>query len=180
MSFESEIVSEKIKKIEIQGAMNVAKAALIAFSKDIIGNPDEDPGKFIEILSNARPNEPMLRNTLKWFLGESKGLEGEAVLSDLASSILEEIEAGEKRIFSYGAELIHDGMKIFTHCHSSTAVGILKEAKNQGKNQYVFFDQSLEAAVEGRALMERNLRKALNQKEIVLWYSRFLMCKAAS
>jgi ribose 1,5-bisphosphate isomerase len=138
MSFESEVVAEKIKKIEIQGAMNVAKAALIAFSKDIIGNPDEDPGKFIEILSNARPNEPMLRNTLKWFLGESKGLEGEAVLNDLASSILEEIEAGEKRIFSYGAELIHDGMKIFTHCHSSTAVGILKEAKNQGKKFTVF------------------------------------------
>jgi len=79
--------------------MNVAKAALIAFSKDIIRYPDEDPHKFIEILSNARPNEPMLRNTLNWFLGESKGLEGEALLNDLSSSILEEIEAGEKRIF---------------------------------------------------------------------------------
>ncbi|MCX7830661.1 MAG: translation initiation factor eIF-2B [Acidobacteria bacterium] len=138
MKKQSEITYEKIKSLEIQGAMNVAKSALVAMSQDIINFPDENPEKFLEILSSARPNEPMLRNMLRLFLSESRGLSGEAQLRDLANSILEDIEKGEKKIYSLGAQLIHDGMKVFTHCHSSTAVGVLKEAKNQGKKFTVF------------------------------------------
>ncbi len=146
---QTDVVYEKIKSLEIQGAMNVAKSALVAMLKDIISFPDENPEKFLEKLSSARPNEPMLRNILRWFLKESKGLSGEALLKDLADSILEEIEKGEKEIYSLGAELIHDGMKIFTHCHSSTAVGILKEAKNQGK-KFVVFTTETRPRFQGR------------------------------
>lgn len=127
-------ISAKIRALEIQGAMNIAKSALLALSRDMIEFPGEPPYKMMEVLSQARPNEPMLRNVLHYFIKESSGLQGEAQLKDLAQSILEEIEAGEKKIYSFGAQLIHDGMKIFTHCHSSTAVGILKEAKSQGKS----------------------------------------------
>lgn len=129
---------EKIKALEIQGAMKIAKAALLALTRDMIDLPGEDPQKIVELLSSARPNEPMLRNMLKLFVREARGLEGEVQLNDLASSILEEIEAGEKRIYEFGAQLIHEGTKVFTHCHSSTAVGILKEAKRQGKNFTAF------------------------------------------
>lgn len=149
MRKESEITYQKIKSLEIQGAMNVAKSALIAMAKDIINFPDENPEKFLEILSSARPNEPMLRNILRWFIKESKGLSGEILLQDLANSILEEIEKGEKKVYSIGAELIHDGMKIFTHCHSSTAVGVLKEAKNQGK-KFVVFTTETRPRFQGR------------------------------
>lgn len=138
MKTQTEITYEKIRSLEIQGAMNVAKSALVAMAEDIINYPEENPEKFLEILSSARPNEPMLRNILRLFIKESRGLSGEVLLKDLANSILEEIEKGEKKIYSIGAELIHDGMRIFTHCHSSTAVGILKEAKNQGKKFSVF------------------------------------------
>lgn len=133
MRKESEIVYEKIKNLEIQGAMSVAKEALKALVKDLVNDPSENPEKLMELLSSARPNEPMLRNLLRWFISESRGLKGEAQLLDLANYILEEIEKGERKIYEIGAELIHDGMKIFTHCHSSTAVGILKKAKSQGK-----------------------------------------------
>lgn len=138
MIYESFSVADKIKKLEIQGAMNVAKAALSALAKDIITFKDEDHQQFFNALVNARPNEPMLRNILRWFLSEAKGLNSESLLRDLAQSIFEEIEKGEKKIYSFGAELINDGMKVFTHCHSSTAVGILKEAKEQGKKFTVF------------------------------------------
>ena len=87
--------AEKIRAVEIQGAMNVAKAALAAMSKDIVDFPEEDPQKFMELLSSARPNEPMLRNILSMFIRESRGLAGEAQLMDLASYILEEIEKAE-------------------------------------------------------------------------------------
>lgn len=133
MRKESEIVYEKIKNLEIQGAMSVAKEALKALVKDLVNDPSENPEKLMELLSSARPNEPMLRNLLRWFISESRGLKGEAQLLDLANYILEEIEKGERKIYEIGAELIHDGMKIFTHCHSSTAVGILKKAKSHGK-----------------------------------------------
>jgi ribose 1,5-bisphosphate isomerase len=149
MKTQSEITFEKIKSLEIQGAMNVAKSALIAMAKDVINFPEENPEKFLEILSSARPNEPMLRNILRWFIKESKGLSGEVLLQDLANSILEEIEKGEKEIYSLGAELIHDGMKVFTHCHSSTTVGILKEAKNQGK-KFVVFTTETRPRFQGR------------------------------
>ncbi|MFB3850924.1 MAG: translation initiation factor eIF-2B [Acidobacteriota bacterium] len=149
MKTQSEITYEKIKALEIQGAMNIAKAALIAMSEDIIKHPEENPERFLEILSSARPNEPMLRNILRLFLSESRGLSGEALLKDLANSLLEDIEKGEKKIYSLGAQLIHDGMKIFTHCHSSTAVGILKEAKNQGK-KFVVFTTETRPRFQGR------------------------------
>ena len=129
---------EKIKALEIQGAMNIAKAALLALSRDMIEFPSEQPESIVSLLSEARPNEPMLRNILKLFLREARGLQGEVQLGDLASSILEQIESDEKKIYGFGSQLIHDGSKVFTHCHSSTAVGILKEAKIQGKNFTVF------------------------------------------
>ncbi len=129
---------EKIKALEIQGAMNIAKAALLALSRDMIEFPSEQPESIVSLLSEARPNEPMLRNILKLFVREARGLEGEVQLGDLASSILEQIESDEKKIYGFGSQLIHDGSKVFTHCHSSTAVGILKEAKIQGKNFTVF------------------------------------------
>ncbi|HPA28073.1 MAG TPA: hypothetical protein PK747_04715 [Acidobacteriota bacterium] len=129
---------EKIKALEIQGAMNIAKAALLALSRDMIEFPSEQPESIVSLLSEARPNEPMLRNILKLFLREARGLQGEVQLGDLASSILEQIESDEKKIYGFGSQLIHEGSKVFTHCHSSSAVGILKEAKIQGKNFTVF------------------------------------------
>ena len=129
---------EKIKALEIQGAMNIAKAALLALSRDMIEFPSEQPESIVSLLSEARPNEPMLRNILKLFVREARGLEGEVQLGDLASSILEQIESDEKKIYGFGSQLIHEGSKVFTHCHSSSAVGILKEAKIQGKNFTVF------------------------------------------
>jgi ribose 1,5-bisphosphate isomerase len=153
-------VSAKIKALEIQGAMNIAKSALLALSQDMIAFPDDPPEKLIEVLSEARPNEPMLRNILHYFLKESSGLEGEVQLKDLAKSILEEIEAGEKKIYAFGAQLIHDGMKIFTHCHSSTAVGILKEAKRQGKTFVVHTTETrprFQGRVTARELAEASI-----------------------
>lgn len=143
------VTAARIKALEIQGAMNVAKSALLAISKDMIEFPDEDPVLFLDTLSNARPNEPMLRNILRLFIKEAKGMEGESLLTDLADSILEGIEADEKKIYGFGAELIHDGMKVFTHCHSSTAVGILKEAKKQGK-KFVVHTTETRPRLQGR------------------------------
>jgi len=44
------------------------------------------------------------------------------------------------------------------------------EAKSKGKNQYAFFDEGLAEIVQKQAHMERNLREALSQGELELWY----------
>ncbi|MBP1763073.1 MAG: domain S-box/diguanylate cyclase protein [Firmicutes bacterium] len=43
-------------------------------------------------------------------------------------------------------------------------------AKRQGKNRYLFFDQSIAAALREKVTMGRNLRNALANDEICLWY----------
>lgn len=46
----------------------------------------------------------------------------------------------------------------------------LYQAKSRGKNQYVFFDQSMAEIVRKKALMEGSLRAALSTAELKLWY----------
>ena len=46
----------------------------------------------------------------------------------------------------------------------------LYKAKERGKNQYAFFDNSLALAVQGKAAMEQDIRQALVNNEFQLWY----------
>lgn len=63
----------------------------------------------------------------------------------------------------------------------STAEKLLKnadfamyQAKEQGKNQYIFFDQSMEVALRQRVLLETNLRAAVTNQQLRLWYQPFV------
>ena len=125
----TEVTARKIRALEIQGANAIAKAALTALAGDLAdgaANGKELAGE----LCAARPNEPMLRNLLSRFLSAPCEA-GRA--TEAAEALLSEIAADEKKIASKGAELILDGMTVFTHCHSSSAVGVLLEAHRSGK-----------------------------------------------
>jgi translation initiation factor 2B subunit (eIF-2B alpha/beta/delta family) len=56
---------------------------------------------------------------------------------------LSEIEESHKRIVMKGAKLIRDGMNIYSHCHSSTVIDILKFAKKIQKKNLSFTQQKL-------------------------------------
>ena len=47
--------------------------------------------------------------------------------------VIEHIDSAEREIARIGARKIRNGMVIFTHCHSSTVMKILKRAKDEGK-----------------------------------------------
>jgi ribose 1,5-bisphosphate isomerase len=47
--------------------------------------------------------------------------------------MLRQIDEDKKKLMRYGARLIPDRALVLTHCHSSTATGILMEAKRMGK-----------------------------------------------
>jgi eIF-2B alpha/beta/delta-like uncharacterized protein len=125
-------VVDGIKKIHIQGASAIAKKGIMAFAKYV------QSGKYykkdIEYakseLFKARPTEPMLINGINYIIKNAKKKED---FGKLAEKLIKEKEDSEEIISDLGAALIKDGMNIFTHCHSSSVIRILKKAKEQGK-----------------------------------------------
>ena len=133
-----------IKELKIQGASNVAERALAAIYTmlaDAEGKSTEELKKMIveavEALAKSRPTEPALREALAFVLRtvkEKEDLPGdvfrEAVMYaiDRYVDIREEVE---KKIYSYGANLIDDGSTVITHCHSSTLMGVFREAAKE-------------------------------------------------
>jgi ribose 1,5-bisphosphate isomerase len=125
--------ADKIRSLEIQGANAIAKAALWALAEDAASDPRADRRGLAAILSGARPNEPMLRNLLALYLERASALEEGEGLRGLAQALLDEVGKDEEAIARTGAGLIHDGMTVFTHCHSSSALSVLREAWRQGR-----------------------------------------------
>ncbi|MBN1896837.1 MAG: hypothetical protein JW789_03885 [Candidatus Aenigmarchaeota archaeon] len=119
---EFEQICRDITTVKIQGAQNIAKAAVRALML-------RSDRKSIEKLISLRPTEPALRNAILFAKSNPKNL-GPAALSHLRDS--------KKKIAEYGSRKIENGMKVFTHCHSSNVIEILKEAKRQGKKFEVY------------------------------------------
>ncbi len=110
-------ICSKIKKVEIQGAENVAKAAVRALM--IRSDP-----KSVKKLLSTRPTEPCMRNVIDFVKADPK---------KLGPVALEHFEEGDRKIAEYGAKKIEDGMTVFTYCHSSNVMGVLRRAKLDGK-----------------------------------------------
>ncbi|MBM3247172.1 hypothetical protein FJZ17_01355 [Candidatus Pacearchaeota archaeon] len=114
-----EKICRDIKDIKIQGATNVAKAAIRAYY--LI--PGEESKK--KLLS-LRPTEPMLSNVLnlvdKW--SEKK--------------ILSHFSEAQEKINHSVFNLIRQDSVIFTHCHSTNVIKALIYAKKNGKHFSVF------------------------------------------
>ena len=114
-----------IKNMKIQGAENIARAAIIAWEKS------KNKKLATKKLISTRPTEPMLRNVLKYL--EKFGN---------ASEILEKLDKDREKIEKFGSNKIKNGYKVYTHCHSSTVVSVLRKAKDEGKNFEVFVTET--------------------------------------
>ncbi len=112
-------IIKRIKEIDIQGARNIARAALYAYSIK--------PTKQIkEKLIKARPTEPMLVNTLRNFqkLGYNR--------------TVEHFDQAQDKINELVFKIIKNNSVIFTHCHSTNVVNSLIYSKNHGKHFEVY------------------------------------------
>ncbi len=113
-------IIKDIKGIKIQGAKNIAKAALKAY---YLAPSKSSKNKLL----SSRPTEPMMENVL-----------------DLAEKevpreqILKEFEITQKKINKTVLKLIKNKDVIFTHCHSTNVVNSLIHAKKKGKNFQVY------------------------------------------
>ncbi len=136
------IISD-IRSIKIQGAENVARAGIRAF----LLNPTRANAKKIV---SIRATEPLLQNAIKILLAaENK--------KDCAKVFLKELSNSHCLISKFGGELIKGDMNVYTHCHSSTVIDILKEAKRR-KRKFVVYTTEVEPALQGR-MTARDLEK---------------------
>jgi ribose 1,5-bisphosphate isomerase len=117
-------IFEDIKQIKIQGATNIAKAALKAYSLD----PTQ---KTKHKLLSLRPTEPMLVNVLNRLSDTS--------FSEAKSSlILNHFSQAQEKINNYVLKLIDNQDIIYTHCHSTNVIKALTYAKNKGKKLQIY------------------------------------------
>ena len=138
-------VADRIKRLEIQGATNIAISAVKALSqelRDFEGTKEEIDHVLTEatrILVESRATEPMMRNGLKYIKSQ---LTAEApssrdsfkkVVTQIEERILEMYQGGRQHIMEIGAKRIRDGDIILTHCHSSAVTGALMLAHEMGK-----------------------------------------------
>ncbi len=110
-----EQICRDIKSVKIQGAEAVAEAAVKAL---MIRNDN----KAVEKLVSLRVTEPCLRNAVE-FVKKDPATLGPQALQHFKDS---------DRLFEYGAKKVEDDMIVFTHCHSSAVMGVLKKAKENG------------------------------------------------
>lgn len=139
-----------IKKVKIQGAENIAKAALEAlkFRHD---------KKAIKKLVGLRPTEPALRNVIALVLDlVEKGKEW----NDAIENVNKYLSNAEKKVEEYGLSLIKDGSKIYTHCHSNTVENVLSLAKEKGK-RFVVYVTETRPLFQGRITAERLAKKGI-------------------
>jgi translation initiation factor 2B subunit (eIF-2B alpha/beta/delta family) len=129
-------ILEDIKSIKIQGAENVAKAGIKAFLID----PTKSSAKKI---LKTRPTEPLMQNAIKILLKSKR-------LTITAKNFLKTIKKSHETIAKKGSMLIKNDMNIYTHCHSSTVIDILKYANKKRKKHFVVYTSEVEPLLQGR------------------------------
>jgi ribose 1,5-bisphosphate isomerase len=140
------VTAERIRKLEVQGARNVAIAAIKALEALAEETSAKTRKQFMKELKDtqatlfaSRATEPLMRNAVRWIISqvENSGKEnGDALAKIVASSsnqFLKNLETSKELIAEIGAKRIRNNMVVFTHCHSSTVTHLLSKAKEEGK-----------------------------------------------
>lgn len=155
-------ICKDIKDVKIQGAENVAFAALkaIEIKHDFYS---------VKKLISLRPTEPMLRNAIDRALRRGvKETRKLFVHNDLL-------------IADHGASLIKNDMVVYTHCHSSSVIRILEEAKKQGRKFKVLNTETrplfqgrktsvdlVRLGIENYHFVDSAMRQAIKHADLVL------------
>jgi ribose 1,5-bisphosphate isomerase len=140
------IAAEKIRKLEVQGARNVAIAAITATETLANKTKAKTKKEFLkelleakEILFASRETEPLMRNAIRLIMNQVEKSTEKSVgkltetVSMASRQFLKDLENSKERIAEIGARRIRNNSTILTHCHSSTVTHLLKKAIKDGK-----------------------------------------------
>lgn len=141
IDLEIQRIAKDIKDIKIQGASRIELAAVNGIKEHIKKSNLEgndflgDVVKNINHLIAQRPNEPKLRNSLSyiWYKANKyPSMKDRSVLIDYVEHYERNTKKGNEIIAEYAAQIITNGSRILTHCHSNLVVGALKKAYDNG------------------------------------------------
>jgi ribose 1,5-bisphosphate isomerase len=154
--------SERIRKLEVQGARSVAIAAMRALEALAEGPESRNRGDFLRELSEAkvvlfasRETEPLMRNALRLIISKVEQSDRKSVkdlagiVSSASRQFCRNLEASKESVAEIGARRIRDGAVVLTHCHSSTVTHLLAKAKKGGKTFEVICTET-RPAFQGR------------------------------
>jgi ribose 1,5-bisphosphate isomerase len=119
-----------IADIKIQGAENIAKTAISLIRDKVFKLKYDELLALKQKLISLRPTEPCLRNSLKYIF--SGDLEPKAIKTR-CDIVLTHFTISMSKIAEIGSKKISNDMLVYTHCHSSTVINILKKARKDGK-----------------------------------------------
>jgi len=147
--------ADRIKRLEVQGARNVAITAIKAIEAGAKRSKSNEKQRFLEELTDAktvlfasRETEPLMRNAIRHIVHAVETSEEESVrelvevVSRVSSQFLESLERSKEKIAAVGSKRVSNGSKVLTHCHSSTVTNMLLRAKQEGKSFKVVCTES--------------------------------------
>jgi ribose 1,5-bisphosphate isomerase len=186
--------TEKIKTLQIQGARNVAVAAVKAIQDLSENTKSKNKAQFLDelkeaqnILAKSRETEPLMRNALNIIITKSKDSKTEKVaelkklLVSNAENFLADLDKSRERTAEIGSKRIRNNSTVFTHCHSSTVTRLLAKAKKEGKNFRVICTETrpafqghitarelIDLGIETTFIVDSAARTFINEVDIVL------------
>jgi len=188
------LAAERIKRLEVQGARNVAITAIKAIEEEAKDSKAKQKGEFLRELSEAkdilfasRETEPFMRNAIRYVMhaveksDEKKVKELVDLISSVSKQFLKNLKRSKEEIANIGSKRIHSSSKILTHCHSSTVSHMLKRAKREGKSFEVICTESrpvfqgritakemLDAGIKTTLIVDSAVRFVMNEVDLVV------------
>jgi len=174
-----EIIKD-IVSIKIQGATNVAIATFEGV-KLFINSYNEDVSYEVFLdrienvgysLANARPNEPLAKNGMKFILHmiriQNSSNEDQQVLKQRVSALADEylsfIKLAKTRIVENSGSILDEVNGVLTHCHSSTAERVIIQRSHQTAGMKAVCAETrplFQGRVTAKALLEAGIDTTL-------------------
>ena len=185
-----ETTATKIKRLEVQGARNIAIVAIKAMETLAQETKAKNKKAFLEELSEAkeilfasRETEPLMRNAVRWIInqvergGKEKVRDLAKIVSLASQRFLKNLEDSKERIAEIGARRIRNRSVILTHCHSSTVTYLLNKARSEEKFFRVICTET-RPIFQGRITAKEMLELGVDTTLIVDSAARFFMNQA--
>jgi len=177
----------RIKQLEVQGARNVAVAAIKAIETLAKETKAKNKKEFLkelseakEILFSSRETEPLMRNAVRLIISQveknihEKVEELTEIVTSASEQFLKNLENSKRKIAEIGARRIRNNSVVLTHCHSSTVTYLLRRAKLEGRSFEVICTES-RPVFQGRITAKEMLELGVKTTLIVDSATRFFM-----
>ena len=186
--------ADKIRRLEVQGATNVAVTAVRALVDQMKDSEALDRASALsevaqarKILFGSRETEPFMRNAIRhieWRVREAEWRtvdELRNLIQEVSDELLQGFKEARRRIAEVGARRILPGARILIHCHSSAVSMVLRLAKEEGVDFEVVCTETrpvfqgritakelLEAGIKTTMIVDSAVRSFMNKVDFVV------------